>query len=85
VLGRLIGMSSAISLDRRSEHKQTKAGRDGARAQPRKEKLSMKVAHVIGVSLGHIRSSPMNIMKSVGRRSSGAMIISFNNTAKTRD
>ena len=40
--------------------------------------------HVIGVSLGHIRSNPMNIMKSVGRRSSGAMTISFNNTAKTR-
>ena len=28
--------------------------------------------------------NPMNIMKSVGRRSSRAMTISFNNTAKTR-
>jgi hypothetical protein len=84
VLGRLIGMSSAISLDRRSEHKQTKAGRDGARAQPRKEKLSMKVAHVIGVSLGHTRSNPANIMNYVDRRLSRATVISFNNTAKIR-
>jgi len=49
-----------------------------------REKLSMKVAHVIGVSLGHTRSNPMNIMNYVGRRSSRATVISFNNTAKIR-
>ena len=49
------------------------------------KKLQVKVAHVIGVSLGHTRSNPMNIMKSVGRRSSRAITISFNNIAKARD
>ena len=40
--------------------------------------------HVIGVSLGHTRSNPMNIMNCVDRRSSRATFISFNNTAKIR-
>ena len=44
----------------------------------------MKVAHVIGVSLGHTRSNPMNIMNYVDRRSSRATVISFNNTAKIK-
>jgi hypothetical protein len=47
-------------------------------------KLPVTVAHVIGVSLGHTRSNPMNIMNCVDRRSSRATVINFNNTAKTR-
>ena len=39
------------------------------------EKLSAKVAHVIGVSRGHTRSNPKNIMSCVGRRSSRATAI----------
>jgi hypothetical protein len=37
-----------------------------------------KVAHVIGVSLRHIRSNPINIMKDAQRRSTRAMTINFN-------
>jgi hypothetical protein len=46
------------------------------------EKLPTKIAHVIGVSLGHTRSNPMNIMNCEDRRSSMATVISFDNTAK---
>ena len=42
----------------------------------------MNVAHVIGVSLGHTRSNPMNITNCEDRHSSIRTVISFNNTAK---
>ena len=48
------------------------------------KKLQVKVVHVIGVSLGHTRSNLMNIMKDAGRRSSRALTLTSNNTAKTR-
>jgi hypothetical protein len=54
------------------------------REHNREKKPQVKVARVIGVSLGHTRSNPMNIMKDVGRRSSRALTLGSNNTAKTR-
>jgi hypothetical protein len=54
------------------------------REHNRGKKPQVMVAHVIGASLGHTRSNPMNIMKNAGKRSSRAMILSFNNSAKTR-
>ena len=54
------------------------------REHNRGKKLQVKVAHVIGVSLGHTRLNPMNIMKDVGRPSTRALTLGSNNTAKTR-
>ena len=44
---------------------------------------AMKTTQIIGVSLGHTVSNPMNTMKSAERCSSRAMTTSFNNAAKT--
>ena len=42
-----------------------------------KKRPQLKVAHVIGVSLGHIRTNPMHIMKHAGRPLSRALIVEF--------